>query len=145
MSYNIFVKKREFTSLEGFARSVFRLLQFENVEEHESVNYWGGQYYSACKDNACLTVALQDHAGFPEYDYWLFVEMENFEEEVELGRKLAQALVLNDFEVATPFSKEDWIYERSVVKRILYRSKKSNGDTGGQTGVEETLEYFKVP
>jgi hypothetical protein len=148
MSDNIFVKKREFTSLEGFARFIFTLFQFGRVEEHQSVNYWGGHYYLAFSNKASLTVALQDHTGFQDYDYWLSVELatSNSEDEVKLGRELARALALNDFKVARPFSKEDWLYKSSIVRRVVYRKKILNEDAVGESeAVDETLEYFKVP
>ena len=146
MSDNIFVKKREFTSLEGFARSIFTLLQFEGFEEHQSVNYWGGHYYLAFSNKASLTVALQDHAGFQDYDYWLSVEVEtgNSEDEVKLGQKVAQTLAFSDFEVARPYSIEDWLFRKPTVRRIVYRKERAREVAHGANEVETTIEEIKA-
>jgi len=144
MTDNIFVKKGMFTSLEEFARFVFTLLKFGNVKEHHSANYWGEQYFSADVGNASLNIAAQDDAGFQDYDYWISVEItnENPAEETESGQEFARTLALNGIEAARPYSNEDWLYSKPVIRRIVYRKKQVSGAAGMDSvaPIEETVE-----
>ena len=143
MTDNIFVKKGMFTSLEEFARFVFTLFKFRNVKEHHSANYWGEQYFSADSDNVSLRIAAQDDSGFQDYDYWISVEItkENPAEE-QLGQEFARTLALNGIEAARPYSKQDWLYRKPVIRRIIYRKKQVTGAAGMDhvVPIEETVE-----
>jgi hypothetical protein len=144
MTDNIFVKKGMFPSLEEFARFVFTLLKFGNVKEHHSANYWGEQYFSADSGNASLSIAGQDDPGFEDYDYWISVQITNANqaEETELGKEFARILAQNGFDAARPYSKEDWLYSKPVIRRIVYRKKRvTEGDVMDSVApIEETVE-----
>ena len=144
MSDNIFVKKGTLGSLDEFARFAFELLGGEKIVEHQSANYWGGRYFQGRIDDATLILALADESGFEEYDYWLSVEVDpqSAREEMALGQKIARALALTGMEAARPFSKEDWLYKKSTLKRIIYRKKPQTDDgaTDLALGVQEEVE-----
>lgn len=146
MSDNVFVKKGTFGSLEEFARFAFELFGGRKIVEHQSANYWGSQYFQGRLDDATLTLALADESGFEEYEYWLSVEVDSqsTSDEHALGQEIARRLVLRGMEAARPFSKEDWLYKKSTVKRIIYRKKPQGNDSPNPLSLEVQEEVEEV-
>src|SRR5215204_3642281 len=99
------------------------------MEEYHTV---GRKYQSAKRQGRIELLAAQDDPGFQDYDYWISVEIinENPAEETELGQEFARTLALNGIEAARPYSKEDWLFSKPIVRRIVYRKKQVSGAAG---------------
>jgi len=129
---------------------VFHDLKFGNIEEHRSANYWGEQYFIAYAGDLSLTVALADESGFEDYDYWISIKpAEHGRGSIQanvIGDELARRLTVNGFEVARPYSQEDWLFRKPIVRRIVYRKKPTTADEGAETGgqVETAVEEIPV-
>ena len=125
MPDNIFVKKLNEEPLDAFAGEIFGLLDVTQVEERSSLSYVHGRYFVGSSLGLTLTVAEADEKGFEDYEFWLSLKIDglvvadtSFLE--GCGDVIARILTLKGYDVARPFSLEDWLYERPVVKRILY-------------------------
>lgn len=94
-----------------------------------------------------MTIAAQDDVAFEKYDYWLSLDATSGDKsaEVAAGQDLARTLALNGFEVARPYSDEDWLYDKSTARRIVYRRHGSNADDANRAiSIEETLEELHL-
>jgi hypothetical protein len=64
-------------------------------------------------------------------------------EQTRIGDELARRLTVGGFEVARPYSIEDWLSPKTIVKRIVYR--KARATEGRSTSeVQTTVEEIKV-
>jgi hypothetical protein len=142
---NVYAKEGRATGLRHFATSVFDYLGFGQIEEHRSANYWGEEYFVAHHGNLSLTVALTDEKGFGDYTYWISLkgpESVDAAERSRIGDELARRLTIGGFEVARPYSMDDWLYAHPIVKRVVYHKKLGNAGIDPQ--VETILEEIRV-
>lgn len=144
MPVNLFVKRGEYESLRDFAESACNLLGLGGVEEGHSANYWGDVYFVGHAEDASFVVAAADEVAFEDFDFWIAIKPRAANSDAaaleRLGDETARLLAAKGFDVAQPFSSDDWLVKKPFVKRVRY-SPNRNRDAGGS--VEEVLTYVE--
>lgn len=131
MGNHLFIKTTKIIKLDSFVVLLSALIGCPNWEKRESSNYVEEEYYKCEVLGLEFTVAIADEAEFPDYSFWLALEL--IEDKNNLGHeqdfldnvtdRIARILVVNGYNVIRPFK-----LGRADSGAIVYRINGTMGD-----------------